>query len=191
LDNANFASRLRQAMDTKGISLSQLALKSGLGKSTISGYLAGQYVAKSSQIAKLAQNLDCDARWLEGMDTEEENRTLSYEDCLLEVFEPEGLLTQQAVAQRSAPPEYADDSHFFLQVKTGTATELLLCHRQKQLLNGHTGIYLDDDIVRVMRCEQRCDAFCLIDVFSGQVLLNAETQNLETVARVILSVREW
>ena len=66
--NNQFATRLKQAMDLKGIKASELSEKAGIPKSAISQYLSGLYEAKQKNIFKLANVLDVSEGWLMGLD---------------------------------------------------------------------------------------------------------------------------
>ena len=56
--NNQFATRLKQAMDLRGIKASELSEKAKIPKSAISQYLSGLYEAKQKSIFKLANVLD-------------------------------------------------------------------------------------------------------------------------------------
>lgn len=60
----DFQSRLRQSINNKGISASELSRLSGVGKSDISNYLNGKYEAKQDKVYMLARALDVDPGWL-------------------------------------------------------------------------------------------------------------------------------
>lgn len=60
----NFSSRLRAAMDKRGINASELSRISGVGKSDISYYLKGRYAPKQDKCYLLAKALDVDPGWL-------------------------------------------------------------------------------------------------------------------------------
>ncbi|OQQ82029.1 helix-turn-helix domain-containing protein [Ligilactobacillus salivarius] len=62
----NFQSRLKIAIENKGISQAELARRSGLSRTSITDYLKGKYKAKPGAIYSLAQALDVDAFWLLG-----------------------------------------------------------------------------------------------------------------------------
>lgn len=62
----NFQSRLKIAIENKGISQAELARRSGLSRASITDYLKGKYKAKPGAIYSLAQALDVDAFWLLG-----------------------------------------------------------------------------------------------------------------------------
>lgn len=66
--NNQFATRLKQAMDLRGIKASELSEKAKIPKSAISQYLSGLYEAKQRSIFKLANVLDVSEGWLMGLD---------------------------------------------------------------------------------------------------------------------------
>lgn len=60
--------RLREAMRLRGLKQTDLVIKTGIGKSSISTYLAGSYVPKQSNLYKLAKALSVNPAWLMGED---------------------------------------------------------------------------------------------------------------------------
>lgn len=60
----NFQYRLRKAMSDKNMTASELSRVSGVGKSDISNYINGVYVAKQDKCYLLAKALDVDPGWL-------------------------------------------------------------------------------------------------------------------------------
>ena len=66
--NNQFAFRLKQAMDMRGIKASELSEKAKIPKSAISQYLSGLYEAKQKNIFKLANVLNVSEAWLMGLD---------------------------------------------------------------------------------------------------------------------------
>lgn len=62
----NFQSRLKIAIENKGISQAELARRSGLSRASITDYLKEKYKAKPGAIYSLAQALDVDTFWLLG-----------------------------------------------------------------------------------------------------------------------------
>lgn len=61
-----FNERLRYAMDLRGFKQIDLVNMTGIGKSSISQYLSGNYEAKQDKIFLLAKALDVDPAWLMG-----------------------------------------------------------------------------------------------------------------------------
>ena len=59
-----FRHRLKQAIDAKQISASELSRLSGVGKSDISYYLKGRYLPKQDKCYFLAKALNVDPGWL-------------------------------------------------------------------------------------------------------------------------------
>ena len=62
------ATRLKKAMDKKGLNQQALANLSGVTKSSISHYVNGKNVPDNFQAYKLAKALDCEPAWLMGTD---------------------------------------------------------------------------------------------------------------------------
>ena len=60
----DFQIRLRQAMDEKKISASELSKVSGVDKGSLSNYINGKYAPKQDKVFALAKALDVDAGWL-------------------------------------------------------------------------------------------------------------------------------
>lgn len=59
-----FAVRLKEALTAKNIKPSDLAKKTGIGKSSISDWLAGRYEAKQDKVYRIADALDINEAWL-------------------------------------------------------------------------------------------------------------------------------
>lgn len=62
------ATRLREAMDLRGVKQTELVQASGIDKGAISRYLSGAYEPKSGAISKLAVALNVSEMWLWGYD---------------------------------------------------------------------------------------------------------------------------
>lgn len=62
------AERLKMAMENSNISQTELAKRTGIGKSSISTYLAGNYEPKQKNIYRMAQVLNVNEAWLMGYD---------------------------------------------------------------------------------------------------------------------------
>lgn len=60
----SFASRLKQAMDERGMSQAELAAQIGKGKSSVSQYLSGKNIPKEDVQHSIATVLDCSVEWL-------------------------------------------------------------------------------------------------------------------------------
>ncbi len=65
---ASIAERLRLALDQKNMKQSELSELTGIGKSSISTYLSGEYEPKQRNIYKMAKVLDVNEAWLMGED---------------------------------------------------------------------------------------------------------------------------
>ena len=77
---ATTAQRLREALDRIGMKQSELAEKTGIGKSSISTYLTGAYLPKQKNIYLMAKALDVNEAWLMGVDApmERDKRTIPF-----------------------------------------------------------------------------------------------------------------
>lgn len=65
---SNFAKRLKEAMDIRKISQTELHEKTGVGKPSINAYLKGEYKAKQDKVDLIAEALNVDPTWLIGYD---------------------------------------------------------------------------------------------------------------------------
>ena len=63
---AKIAERLKTALEIRDISQSELSRKTGIGKSSISTYLTGEYEPKQKNIYKMALALNVNEAWLIG-----------------------------------------------------------------------------------------------------------------------------
>ena len=62
------AERIREGLDLRGMKQSDLVNATGIGKSSISTYLAGEYEPKQKNIYKIAHALHVSESWLMGYD---------------------------------------------------------------------------------------------------------------------------
>ena len=76
---SSFLIRFQQAMNERNIKQSDLAERTGLGKSAISQYATGKYEPKQRALHLLAEVLDVSEMWLMGYDVPME-RGISEED---------------------------------------------------------------------------------------------------------------
>ncbi len=74
--------RLRAAMRLRGAKQVDLVNRTGIGKSSISTYLSGDYAPKQGNIYKLAEALRVNPAWLMGQDAPMEANPLPHPDLL-------------------------------------------------------------------------------------------------------------
>ena len=67
---ATVAQRLREALKTRNMKQSDLVAATGIGKSSISTYLSGEYEPKQRNIFKMAKALNVNEAWLMGEEVE-------------------------------------------------------------------------------------------------------------------------
>ena len=80
----NFASRLKSLMAERNISQSELALKIGKGKSSVSQYLSGKNIPKMDVQEKIAEVLGCTVDFLNSnkeINTNTDSRNVSVSEC--------------------------------------------------------------------------------------------------------------
>ena len=92
-----FAVRLKEALTAKNIKPSDLAKKTGIGKSSISDWLAGRYEAKQDKVYRIADALDINEAWLMGQEVPME-KNASTIDRIYKKLEPQ-LHEQQTQAE--------------------------------------------------------------------------------------------
>lgn len=70
------ANRLKQALEMRNMKQADLVNMTGIGKSSISTYLSGDYEPKQKNLYRLAKALDVNESWLMGYDVPMERRPL-------------------------------------------------------------------------------------------------------------------
>lgn len=73
---ATIAQRMREALELRQMKQAELALKTGIGKSSISTYLTGEYNPKQINLYKIAKALNVSEAWLMGLDVPMERGTI-------------------------------------------------------------------------------------------------------------------
>lgn len=73
---ATIAERIRQALELRNLKQADLVEKTGIGKSSISTYISGEYEPKQKNIYKIAKALDVNEAWLIGYDVPRERKTI-------------------------------------------------------------------------------------------------------------------
>ena len=71
----SFSKRLKDTIEMKGISQTELSKRTGLDKSLISNYISGKYKAKSTNLFLIAKALNVSEAWLLGYDVPMERET--------------------------------------------------------------------------------------------------------------------
>lgn len=65
---ATIAERIQEALEIRNLKQTDLVEKTGIGKSSISTYISGEYEPKQRNIYKIAEALDVNEAWLMGHD---------------------------------------------------------------------------------------------------------------------------
>lgn len=82
---ATIANRIKEAMTIRGMKQVDLVSLTGIGKSSISTYLSGEYEPKKRNIYKIAKALDVSEAWLMGEDVPMER--FDYSELLSSIAE--------------------------------------------------------------------------------------------------------
>lgn len=70
----SISNRLKKALDIRNMTQADLVKKTGIGKSSISTYLSGDYEPKQKNTYKLAKALNVNEAWLMGYDVDIERK---------------------------------------------------------------------------------------------------------------------
>lgn len=91
--------RLNEALALRGMNISELALKSGLNKSSVSRYLSGQMIPRSIAIGKMATALGVSPTWVLGYDVTMDGKEIRHIDLgqLTEVNQEKLMAYYQAL----------------------------------------------------------------------------------------------
>lgn len=91
--------RLNEALALRKMNISELALKSGLNKSSVSRYLSGQMIPRSIAIGKMATALGVSPTWVLGYDVTMDGKEIRHIDLgqLTEVNQEKLLAYYQAL----------------------------------------------------------------------------------------------
>ncbi len=76
---ATIAERMKEALAMRGMKQSDLVALTGIGKSSISTYLTGEYEPKQRNIYKIAQALNVSEAWLMGFDVPMKKSIVNYD----------------------------------------------------------------------------------------------------------------
>lgn len=156
------ASRLRAALELRGMKQAELVELTGIGKSSISTYLRGSYIPKQKNIYKMAKALNVNEAWLMGEDVDptRQNAYSEPSDSSLVTIHYAGPVAahfdatpDDAYEQRTIPAEWIGQRRpedFFLATVSGDSMypqfqdgDEILCLRCSDMgIPGRIGIML-------------------------------------------------
>ena len=156
------ASRLRAALELRGMKQAELVELTGIGKSSISTYLRGSYIPKQKNIYKMAKALNVNEAWLMGEDVDptRQNAYSEPSDSSLVTIHYAGPVAahfdatpDDAYEQRTIPAEWIGrrrPEDFFLATVSGDSMypqfqdgDEILCLRCSDMgISGRIGIML-------------------------------------------------
>ena len=207
------ASRLRTALEMRGMKQAELVELTGIGKSSISTYLRGSYIPKQKNIYKMAKALNVNEAWLMGEDVDptRQNAYSEPSDSSLVTIHYAGPVAahfdatpDDAYEQRTIPAEWIGrrrPEDFFLATVSGDSMypqfqdgdEILRCSDMG--ISGRIGIMLlggDEATVKRIEYKPGEDWIDLIPInpeFKPRRIEGVDLEQCRVVGRVIKVIR--
>lgn len=209
------ASRLRAALELRGMKQAELVELTGIGKSSISTYLRGAYIPKQKNIYKMAKALNVNEAWLMGEDVDptRQNAYSEPSDSSLVTIHYAGPVAahfdatpDDAYEQRTIPAEWIGrrrPEDFFLATVSGDSMypqfqdgDEILCLRCSDMgISGRIGIMLlggDEATVKRIEYKPGEDWIDLIPInpeFKPRRIEGVDLEQCRVVGRVIKVIR--
>ena len=209
------ASRLRAALELRGMKQAELVELTGIGKSSISTYLRGSYIPKQKNIYKMAKALNVNEAWLMGEDVDptRQNAYSEPSDSSLVTIHYAGPVAahfdatpDDAYEQRTIPAEWIGrrrPEDFFLATVSGDSMypqfqdgDEILCLRCSDMgISGRIGIMLlggDEATVKRIEYKPGEDWIDLIPInpeFKPRRIEGVDLEQCRVVGRVIKVIR--
>lgn len=209
------ASRLRTALELRGMKQAELVELTGIGKSSISTYLRGSYIPKQKNIYKMAKALNVNEAWLMGEDvdptrqnaySEPSDSSLVTIHCAGPVAAHFDATPDDAYEQRTIPAEWIGrrrPEDFFLATVSGDSMypqfqdgDEILCLRCSDMgIPGRIGIMLlggDEATVKRIEYKPGEDWIDLIPInpeFKPRRIEGVDLEQCRVVGRVIKVIR--
>lgn len=209
------ASRLRAALEMRGMKQAELVELTGIGKSSISTYLRGSYIPKQKNIYKMAKALNVNEAWLMGEDVDptRQNAYSEPSDSSLVTIHYAGPVAahfnatpDDAYEQRTIPAEWIGrrrPEDFFLATVSGDSMypqfqdgDEILCLRCSDMgISGRIGIMLlggDEATVKRIEYKPGEDWIDLIPInpeFKPRRIEGVDLEQCRVVGRVIKVIR--
>lgn len=209
------ASRLRAALELRGLKQAELVELTGIGKSSISTYLRGSYIPKQKNIYKMAKALNVNEAWLMGEDVDptRQNAYSEPSDSSLVTIHYAGPVAahfdatpDDAYEQRTIPAEWIGrrrPEDFFLATVSGDSMypqfqdgDEILCLRCSDMgISGRIGIMLlggDEATVKRIEYKPGEDWIDLIPInpeFKPRRIEGVDLEQCRVVGRVIKVIR--
>lgn len=176
-----FSNRLREAMELRGMSITELAELSGLSKASVSEYLAGKYEAKQRSIYVMAKALRVDPAGLLGIgDLEVDKETNSIP--VVSTIDSEYPLIKKEYLERYELLEDTDTS-FAVKVNDNTMINAKITEGDYVYVSETAAVKNGDIILVKIRADKRI-LIRRYHRYGGQVVLRQEdiTPTEETYA---------
>ena len=209
------ASRLRAALELRGMKQAELVELTGIGISSISTYLRGSYIPKQKNIYKMAKALNVNEAWLMGEDVDptRQNAYSEPSDSSLVTIHYAGPVAahfdatpDDAYEQRTIPAQWIGrrrPEDFFLATVSGDSMypqfqdgDEILCLRCSDMgISGRIGIMLlggDEATVKRIEYKPGEDWIDLVPInpeFKPRRIEGVDLEQCRVVGRVIKVIR--
>lgn len=209
------ASRLRTALEMRGMKQAELVELTGIGKSSISTYLRGSYIPKQKNIYKMAKALNVNEAWLMGEDVDptRQNAYSEPSDSSLVTIHYAGPVAahfdatpDDAYEQRTIPAQWIGrrrPEDFFLATVSGDSMypqfqdgdEILCLQCSDMGISGRIGIMLlggDEATVKRIEYKPGEDWIDLVPInpeFKPRRIEGVDLEQCRVVGRVIKVIR--
>lgn len=182
---STISERIQEALKIRKMKQADLVAKTGIGKSSISTYISGEYEPKQKNIYKIAEALRVNEAWLMGynvpMDRYEQGSpvgTLSLVPIVGKISCGNGLLAYEEIeGYEATPKEWLNGGdYFYLRAKGDSMTgariydgDLLLIRKQPEVENGEiAAVIIGDDSEAVLKRVYKSN---------GQIVLQPENSS--------------
>lgn len=179
-----FTNRLKYALEFRDMKQTELSKLSGIGKSAISQYLAGEYEAKQENIYLMSKALNVNPAWLMGFDVpmvgDEIHRGIP---IIGTIAAGSPILAEENIEDYFVIDERVN-ADFALRVQGNSMinadiydNDIAFIRKQPSLENGEIGAILIDDEATLKRFSRT----------NGSVILQAENPDIKDWPRVYTS----
>ena len=208
---ATIAERISEGLEIRGLKQADLVRMTGIGKSSISTYLTGEYEPKQKNIYKIAKALNVSEAWLMGLDVPME-RTISSLDITND--KPTSipvlgrisaglplLAAEHLEGFEFAPSTFLKNGfdYFYLKVKGDSMNQkfndgdLVLVQKQDELENGDIGVVLvNGDDATIKRYKNENGLVVLEPMSTNPIhsvqIYNPKDISIRIVGKAIISV---
>lgn len=116
------AQRIKEALDIRNMKQTDLVEKTGIGKSSISTYISGEYSPKQKNLYKIAKALDVNEAWLMGLDAPMER----------DDYENQNLITFDATFDEAV--KLLSNAHYIVSLSDDNDSDIIIKDEKREIL---------------------------------------------------------